>query len=71
MGVVAVISGTIYALLHFFWLRKLRYDKVDEEVTVGKPLQTDIGIPCFVSPLDELFFIQTVHPSAVIRSDII
>lgn len=30
MGVVAIISGTIYALLHYFWLRKLTTDKYEE-----------------------------------------
>jgi hypothetical protein len=38
MGLVAVIGGVIYALLHYCWLRKLEYkytDKMEDEV-LGK-----------------------------------
>lgn len=36
MGVAAIVSGIIYMLLHYLWLRKITIEKADEEALPGK-----------------------------------
>lgn len=35
MGLVAVIAGFVYGLLHYYWLRKREYDIRDDDDVIG------------------------------------
>lgn len=51
MGLVAVASGTLYAILNFFWLRKLELptDKLDDDIENGEAdkLNNEVAEPKF------------------------